>query len=462
MKRCRVWLVIVGLACAQFGCLPRRLFWSPDGQRAAVVGTEGIYLTDTDGHLSKLVAPHGMLAAWLPDSKRFVAVTVEPAKNWNEVESVLNAEQKGRLSGLAAGLRSEILAYQGDWKQFQPSAARHTSGGELLALLLYLRAQDDGQLSKKLAEQWSNSDALAAAICRLQVFEVAEGGGKPGALLASWVDTVADLRVSPNGRLAAVTIPTGPNSDNALYRLLVVPVAGGAEPTLVAEHVAAFPDWSPDGRHLYYGMTRSRPVDGQDAFSLGTLTRRPVADESGNLHAAPPEAEDIVGLMFWHQMKVRCLKDGRILFSSGEVTLPATKSEMPQEPSLFFIDPDRQPTVTRILPKQPDTSIEGLGVGAFELSPDEKQIAVIGGGNKQISLITLATGKVETLLAPDGSEQELQSVPAWRTPQELSVVVPPGRAGCAAGRSGVVLLPLNGDARCISKDWPDVFAEPKQ
>src|SRR5512134_233189 len=89
MKRWWVLLVFAGVACVLLGCVPRRLFWSPNGRHGAVLGQDnGLYLCDPAGKLSKLIAPDVQLVAWFPDSKRFIATRAEQAGTWEEARRV--------------------------------------------------------------------------------------------------------------------------------------------------------------------------------------------------------------------------------------------------------------------------------------------------------------------------------------------------------------------------------------
>jgi hypothetical protein len=309
---------------------------------------------------------------------------------------------------------------------------------------------------------------VTSAVWHLQVYEVADDNVRPGEIVYSSVDGPADMRISPDGKWLATTIQATSRSTN-LGRLSVMPIQKGAQPVVVAENVAAYSDFSPDGAYLYYGRTEypaygatktlysmsSQPADqGGKDFTLGTLSRRKIADETGKLLSPPPAQEDLVGVIFWEQMKVRCLRDGRVLFSSCDLKLPATTAEMPQNPNLFFIDPARQPTVTRLLPAEVDDRIQGIGTGDFELSPDQQRVVVIGAGNKAVAVITLATGKVETVFPAERTPNELASIPVWRTADEVALMLPAGAQDGLPDRDALLLYKLGGQGRCISKDWP--------
>ena len=271
-------------------------------------------------------------------------------------------------------------------------------------------------------------------------------------------DGVMDMRISPDGKTLAVTTPMSSDSSPSLGRLQLFPMQGETPPVLVAEQVSTFSDFSPDGRYVYYGTTKAPIRSDKDDFTLGTLTRRRVADDDGRAVSPLPDAEDLVGVMFWATMKVRCLRDGRVLFSSCEVSLPVTAAEMPKQVSLFSVDPSRQPTVTRMLPREAAAGLDGLGTGDFEISPDEKRI-VAALGTKGVAVLTLATGKIDILIPAESSE-DLPSMPAWRTAEELSLVVPAKHAWGSAERAELVLYSPDGKTRNISRDWPPIFQAP--
>jgi hypothetical protein len=470
MKRWWMLVVSAGVVCAVLGCVPRRLFWSPNGQHGAVIGEDGgLYLCSPAGKLSKQIAPDVGLVAWFPDSKRFIAVCSEEVSKWSAVEPVFSKARREAVIEQAGSLRAELLAYQGDWKQFEPKAGRELTPGEFPAMFIYLRDHDDGTLAKKLGDEWKELQKLNGKISRLQVFGVGDTGAVAGKVLHTSLDGPNDIRVSPDGNWAALTRQM--SVALGLGRLEVIPTGQEAPPIVVAEQVSDYPDWSADGTYLYYGMTQypayratsslypsgsgtqGRANDGDGDFTLGTLSRRKVIGADGGTLASLPRQEDLVGLMFWNQMKVRCLRDGRILFSSCDVKLPATTAEMPKNPNLFFIDPARQAMVTRVLPAEPAGPVEGLGTGQFELSPDQQRVAVVGGGEKQVSIVTLATGKVETILPAENAEG-LPSLPAWRAAEELALIVPPKNAWGSPEREELVLYSLDGKQRCISRDWP--------
>ncbi len=55
----------------------KRIQWSPDGQRAAILTTEGLFLSDAKGRLSRNLSPKANAVAWLSDSQRLAVVTYD-------------------------------------------------------------------------------------------------------------------------------------------------------------------------------------------------------------------------------------------------------------------------------------------------------------------------------------------------------------------------------------------------
>ena len=119
--------------------------------------------------------------------------------------------------------------------------------------------------------------------------------------------------------------------------------------------------------------------------------------------------------------KVRCLADGRILFASTEVTLPAATRDMPQRWSLFSLDPSKRATVSRVLARQSEIDLPDMAY-LFEVSPDETRAAVVGDKGR-VAVVTLATGDVRMVQpmesASEGHGLKFKTVPKWRSNEEL-------------------------------------------
>jgi hypothetical protein len=454
MKRVAVYVGMFAAAVSVVGCLPeKRVSWSPDGHWATVKGgDDALYLCDQSGRLSQRLVEHLGSVAWLPDSKHLVLSHSEAATSWAQAAGVLPAERRHELEVLAPALRDELLSYSGDWKDFKPKSVAGLTGGETLALFVYVREQYGPALREKLGDKWTDFEKLEAAVHTLQTAMV-----KPhatlelGSAIARSVDEFDGLRVAPNGK--AVAYRGAAAGEDSAKPLLVLALDGQGTPRPVAERTSQFPDWSQDGRYLVYA---SSGAEGNKDLRLGTVARRAVADEAGKLLETFPDAEELAGIVFQDEVRVRCLKDGRVLFATLEVQLPCTSKDMPQRANLFAVDPGKEPGVTRLTPRQTEDELPDA-LFLFEVSPDEQHVSVPGGDGR-VALLTLATGDVWEVLGASEVDH-LRMEPTWRNSDELCFAFVPGPAG-AKERPAVALAKLNFaehkiDRRIISAAWPE-------
>lgn len=457
MKRwtCGALLAAV-VICTGTECVSTRLAWSPDGQYLAVAAQDKLVLADAQGKLLDHSLEGVKLVAWLPDSRRFVAVRDRPAPTWEAATEGLDAARQKTLIALADRLRAEVLAHQGDWDKFKPKTAEGLTGGELAALILYVRDHRQEGLADHLGEKrWSELQKLSVTLQVVQIFELISQKPEPRAVIGIRIDGIEDVRISPRGQTLAI-VESGVEGSG---RLLIHAMEDG-DWRMVAESTSNWPDWSVDGKSLVYG--NGGELHG-DALRLGTLSRREVCDAQGRIRETFGDAQDLAGLIFFPQMKVRCLNDGRILFSAAEVTLPTAVKDMPQRALLFVVDPERQPGVTRVIPRDAEAGLpKGIELGFFELSPDQKRVAVMGSEaeNGSIVVLELATGEVTPVVK---AVKDLPPhVPAWRTPGELTFILPPDAPGGSQKDKAVMLWTSGDQARCLSCDWPVRLTPPPE
>ncbi len=444
------------------GCWPERVVWSPDGQYAAVIGGEGddgwgdgLYLCDAQGNLSAPAPTEGDIIAvdWFPDSERCVAVVSGKLRTWAEIEPLLSEEEKERLVSLSEAFRQDILAsYEGDLGRLQ--SVKGFDSETLLTMKIYLRDHKDAKLVEKLGERWKEFEEASCEGWLLQVLAVKEGGLNVGAMVARSSDEIVTVRVSPEGKAVAYTRGKPDKWHEEGLALYVAAADGSGREELVADFVGMYPDWSANGQELVYEACESAPL--ADDAGLGTIVMRRVCGSDGGMLEEFQGTRELAGVVFdVLGSKVRCLQDGRILFSSYEVHLPTTDQDMPERASLFAVDPERQATVTRVLPRSAEAQVGGM-TGLFEVSPDGDKVAIVGEKGK-VWVVTLATGEVLTV-QPDeekvSGDVEFRTVPKWRSADELCFAVPPGSPHGSPDRAEIVLWSPKG-YRCISKDWPE-------
>jgi Tol biopolymer transport system component len=346
-------------------------------------------------------------------------------------------------SQTAESLRREAVELLGRLQAGDPQtvleAEKHSGEKELVAArLLCLRAEHADAAVKLLK---GAEPAARVQLSTLVVAQVDNGKLNAGPVLATEIGSIEDIRVSPKGTAIAFTASAGKGA-----HLSVCAVNGGQVPRVVAPHAAVYPDWSPDGNSLVYIAPAS--TNATDDLMLAILTRRSVLNERGQVEIQGAK-EELAGLMFNDQSRVRCLRDGRILFASEEWRLPVTTNDLPQRQQLFAIDPERQSTLSRLVPRGTEEMLPA-SLACFEVSPDEKRVAV-GGDKSMVAVLTLASGNVEILQA--GTDTDLKSIPCWRSATELCYIAV--QTAATNQHKADVALWQDGKTRVISQRWPE-------
>lgn len=454
-----------------------RIRWSPDGSQALVVLPDGLHLCDPEGQLSPLLVAGANSAEWLADSRRLVVLRTEPLTSWAQVSKLIAEPTRRKIIDLATQVRTAAMSYQGDWEQFgdtlKDKIDEQTLGAYFTSIALYLHDQDDAALRAKLGAQWEKAIGAARVDSDvLQTYEINQAAAKPGPVLLQWaVERSAKLlRVSPTGQYVAVSyLATAYAIDHPVpypaCGLGVVALDGSESFRPVSELTTMFVDWTPDGRYLVFGRTDYSDQEKQaghdnheDRARLVAITKHKITD----LEGTPPENiqnEDLAGVLYSPALRVRCLKDGRILFSTSEMHLPATPNKMPKEQSIFALDPAKPETVTNLIPPKALASTGGLA-DYFELSPDAKSVSLLS-PQGHVLILTLATGEVtacqkDTIqVQTDNGDLNPRIVPQWRTSNQLTYVRLVENPKPGQPVAEVVLRnATTGDCKSLSAKWP--------
>ena len=417
MNLTRAWVGAALAAVLLAGCKPEaRLFWSPDGTRAAVRLPQGLCLVDTNGVRSAPLAQDVTSAAWLADGKGLVLVRGITVTNWTEVERLVSPAETAPARLLAPALPGLL------------KGARAVSGGDIdsdrLSVFEPLMPKNEtALLQAALCMRDTRRDELASAL------KGAPGGDKVLNDLTGATVTVSEVSLlrlagpAPAGERVVLTrtlLPVGqarPSPSAAAVAfdreraLVVAPLDGGTNRVTVAERIAGEFDWTPDGRSLVYAVPLAGEED-DSSMNLARLERRTALDAHG-----APIAGEVVPLAlvcFASRPCLRCLPDGRVLLAGLAMSLPAAATSA-QEARLYLLDGSKPGTAPVSIATAPDALPKELAY--FAPSPDGRRIAVVQSGDDAVSVVTIADGRVEAISPPRGAR--CRTLPAWRGADEL-------------------------------------------
>ena len=422
------------------GCIPKRYEWSPNGLWITVLSQDGLRIADAKGNLSPAILPGVTIATWFPDSSRLLVSVPEDVASWDDLKAVLTSDQITSIADAIDRVHDFASTYDWktsgdvDWFNFlsrvgnEEKLARGADAARVFdqwggAIGLYVRDHDDPALKSKMpAKRWQELSQVHQHIALVesvafdgQKFDIQQQTAVPNQ------QNPTELRISPTGRQALVVFA----GDNSVCDLWEISLDGQQSPIKLSDSAAWYPDFSPDGRDVYFVRAVGAQTNNNDS-RLGSLSRLRVLDDKGMMKPHPDNPDDLVGVLYSGLERVRCLKDGRVIFSSVDVSLPATGGDLPSKPQLYALTPN-QPTVTRLLTRK---AFESVGGGAwwFELSPDSSHVA-IGSETGTIAVVDLTDGSVsqaqsQPMPGYTDSTGSTVTVPSWRNNQQLTFAAP--------------------------------------
>jgi hypothetical protein len=437
MKSIGSWsvLAVAALCLLMTGCVSRRIVWSPDGAHAAVFAGDGLHLCGPDGALSETILPGDGLAQWFSDSQRLALVSEVGKQSWKDLEKVIAPEERERVAQGGKTVLEELKA--GHNLADALKALTNLNDHEKNAVAAYL-VESEGT-KEQAGTNWDALQQVEASVLQIRIGTLEQGKLALGPPLLNSLRGLNDIRVSPTGTAIACTVEGGEKDGPQLW---VLPTDGSIAPQLVAKNTAYCSDWSLDGHSLLYVHAINEAAN-NDQLCLGSLTRRGILNAAGRIEIQT-NADDLAGLLFDVNNKVRCASDGRIIFAAADVHLPCTKVDMPQLPQLFALNPERQTAVIPLIPRSAQDSLPGKP-DFYEPSPDGKRIA-ISGEKGAVVVLTLATGDLDTVQA--AGKEDTVSVPAWRSAGELCYIF------STNGQPAQVALWNHGTNRVLSANWP--------
>lgn len=415
------------------GCVASRVVWSPDGAHAAVFAGDGLHLCGPDGALSKTILAGDGLGAWFPDSHRLAVVSELEKQSWKELQATISPEECERVIQGGKTVLEEFKAGHDVANAF--GALTGLCDNEKNAVGVYLT--EKAGTKEQAGTNWDALQKYEASVMQIRIGTLEGDALTMGPPLLTTLRKIGDVRVSPTGTAIAFTQES--DKEN-VGRLLAVPVDGSAPPQLVASNTADSADWSADGHSLVY-ICASTEAGKYDETCLGSLSRRKVLDAGGKMEIQQ-KGDDLAVVLYAFYSRVRCLGDGRIIFTCQDIHLPC--DDVPKQPKLFAVDPERQAAVIPLLRNGAQNAIPENPV-TYETSPDGKRI-VIGGSDGDVVVLTVATGELQTL---QSAGQDAVSAPVWRSNDEVCYV------SNAAGQSAqVVLWKIGNITNLLSANWP--------
>ena len=459
MKKHIVSLAATAITLFLTGCLPEDfIWWSPDGQTAAIRTSEGLRLSDASGKLSEVVLPGEIQSTtWLPDNSGLVVSRSWKVKAWAAAEKLLPSEEAAATLQLARAipdlLKAALTASGGSWEKMEDKFLKPLGLAESQALepawycaLNLYRPQILSVLasftnSAALQAELLSSETNGLSIHELTFLSMGKGrtAGEPRTLIRS-LYPASDPIVSPGNSALAFRTAAG---------ALKCMTLDGKTSTDVADENVVSAVWSADGRALIYVLKSKED-------KVGELRSRTVMTVTGELLQAPPQAQTLAMAAFIGNAPPRLamLPDGRLLFPCVPVTLPAQAAHIHLQSQFFLVDPARPDVAPAPVQLTEGSLPEDLS--AFALSPDGRFVAVVESGTDVVAVLELATGKVQ-IISPPHAGWKSRMTPAWRNANELTFAALPS---AMAARPELNLWKSDAPVRVLSKQWPDAVVKP--
>ena len=452
MKHALNRILITTAALCLVGCLPEeRFWWSPQGDRAIVSVDGGLQLTTTEGGLSPLPVKFSKddvlptTVSWLPDGSGFVCQRTRRVASWEEVKTLIPAEEVESVDALMPAVMPLVEAagkMAGEREALEAVVkALPVTGMQRFGLALHRAFQNDPDAIQRVVRSLPEGEAMLAELRKnatgfdlqeVVLFRLATPNAAPVSLLRSLFQPLLLPKVSPTESFVAI-LRADHDADTA--DLHVVPLNGGPS-QLIAHHVSGAYDWTPDGRTLVF----MAPLGGEGE-KLQSIHRLTVIEENGSL-AKLGKPITLATAITLNRPVVQVLADGRVLFASQPVTLPATGTGPELAPRLYLIAADGS-TVTPVPTALGDLPVN---LGFFIASPDGKRVAVVESETDAVAVVEIDTGKTQ-IISPPHPRWQCRTMPAWKSATELTF------AALHDGAPAWMLWREGEPLHCISRSW---------
>ena len=410
-----------------------RLAWSPDSKQAALRVEDRLYLMDANGKLSDVITSNVTGAAWLPDSRGLVLTRLVPIAKWTDAEQLLPAADIEAVKSLAKAFLAFGVEGAEQLELKRPELASP-------AILYLFDAQSNAlheavQKSKDPAKLEADlSNARTTGVYEVSVLIATNK--QPHAIEHS-LTSLSQALPSPTALLVAF---------QADEKLIVAPLDGSTNRVTVTERLLGAYSWTPDGKALVYA-NRISDKDGTDII-LGGMTHHLIVNTNAELVAGQSLPLSMNASTF--TPRVKCLPDGRAIFSGEPLELPSRAIVQPAT-RFYLIDPALGTNATPVaIPTEAGTLPQDLA--AFAPSPDGKQIAIVESGSDSVAVLDVKSGAVE-VVSPK-RKWGSKVLPAWRGSDELYFAALPSSS---TNRPELFRWRKGSAPVAISTNWPDAI-----
>ena len=443
-------LVIVALGLSS--CIPEeRIWWSPNGEFAVVITDDQLIVTNQHGEIScktevrRDIIP--MSASWLADSSAFICVRKRKLDRWQEMKASIPAsevEMVDQMMPTVLPLLEAAARTSTDVKNLEGFIAGMSEHARSILICAIMRSYEAD--SAKTLQALGKFDSLLREtdigyefheLCLVQPNALE----KPRVITASLIHAPFAPLVSPSSRFYAC-LRLDPEGDDAALEIRSV---DQPDQSLIVSGKASIAfDWTPDGR----GVVFMSPI-GSDNGPLYTIQQAEVLTEKSRLLGHDDlKVKTLATALCPDHARLAVLPDGRILFATQSVQLPAVHVDGQVDSQLYLLAPDSGqlaplPTAPGALPAFP---------GHFAVSPDGKTLAVVESNVDAVAVVDLASGRTQLISEPHYG-WKCRTLPSWRSSSELTY------ATIRDGKPHWVAWTESGGVRALSAQWPETMTK---